>query len=1331
MIPNQKIKLPLGTLEFLFSSLPEIVSQSSVQVTNYFLFSDLAVSPCKGGFLDTNMGAIRGKFCLTCGKNWKNCPGHFGFIKLYLPVFNIGYLKALYGILQIVCKGCSKVMIGKGRKKENFLKYLRKTRKKGESSRIQGIMKLIQKCRSLLVCPYCDSKNGLVRKIGICSFIQEFRFPNVQEKKNFQFDTMLNFSNFSSETVLDPLKIFRILQQIDFDDLEFLDMDQIQTRPENLLLSFLPVPPTMVRPSIFIGEKTSNEDDLTIKLCEIQQLNYRLKKVFSQGSSFAILKENWNILQLECARYLNSEIFPKESDSKSIKGLYQRLKGKHGRFRGNLSGKRVDFSGRTVISPDPNIQINKIGFPFWIANRLTFPERVTNMNKKRLERCVLRGAFRYPGANYLINRDHNKITLEDFSKTNYKLGIREGFIVERHLTDNDVILFNRQPSLHRISIMAHRIKIVHGKTFRLNECICKPYNADFDGDEMNVHVPQTQKSRTEAIILMNSVVNFNTPRNGETQIAATQDFLSSAFVLTSKNQFFSCDNIGKILGIFTLKEIKKNIGFPAILKPVILWTGKQLFSLIIFSKFKKNIEEKEKSDPRSLQLKEKHYSLEEDQCSPFICPYDGWVLIRRGELLAGRIGKSSIGSGNKNSILCSILSSESFSSGAKSLLRISRLTSQWFSGYGFSIGVSDISSNEIISKKKRYLLVQGFNLCQIIQLKKSKNQKRQEMGPKKIESKLQKVLGQIREDLGKFCLSIKNQSHNPVSTMVLSGSKGSTLNLIQMVSCLGQQSVEGKRIKKGMMFRVFPHFNTNLLDLNFPTNGFIETGFSQGLNVLNFFFHAIAGREGLIDTAVKTAETGYLQRKLIKSLEDLVTFYDGSVRTSNGRLLQFYFGDDNFDPNNSYFLNGTSYYRFKELTWSLKTLKNSLNQEEMDSFSRGHLFFDTGLIYFSSVIFGNLNLLAFSFQTGSLMDFSCAENNNKNIFTRLNMARGEPGDSVGAIAAQSIGEPGTQMTLQTFHSAGVIDFNITLGIPRINEIMNASKEIKSPLIKANFITMGGKNKIFQTKIKLEKFLLGEVSENIQLVIGKSGIFIDIKFSPEALQILGVSDLSKEICKKIFSLGGFWKNANFLFSKFSGEIRIIPPDMIDEKNFSSIKMMKLVHFCKFDLPGLLIHGFAEPVSLFQEKSRSKTVFFIEGTNLNKILELDHIEFSTIYCNHIRVIFDFFGIEAARKVIVSEIHTIFNLHGISTDLRHLSLLADTMTFQGVILGINRHGLGKLKNNTLVLASFEKTLDNLFASAIRSSRDEILGVSENIILGKDLPVGTGLVTLKSKKN
>mmetsp|Transcript_56859 Transcript_56859/g.133879 ORF Transcript_56859/g.133879 Transcript_56859/m.133879 type:complete len:163 (-) Transcript_56859:776-1264(-) len=146
---------------------------------------------------------------------------------------------------------------------------------------------------------------------------------------------------------------------------------------------------------------------------------------------------------------------------------------------------------------------------------------------------------------------------------------------------------------------------------------------------------------------------------------------------------------------------------------------------------------------------------------------------------------------------------------------------------------------------------------------------------------------------------------------------------------------------------------------------------------------------------------------------------------------------------------------------------------------------------------------------------------------------------------------------------------------------------------------------------------------------------------------------------------------------------------------------------------------------------KQFFFIEGTNLNKILELDHIEFSTIYCNHIRVIFDFFGIEAARKVIVSEIHTIFNLHGISTDLRHLSLLADTMTFQGVILGINRHGLGKLKNNTLVLASFEKTLDNLFASAIRSSRDEILGVSENIILGKDLPVGTGLVTLKSKKN
>jgi DNA-directed RNA polymerase III subunit RPC1 len=534
----------------------------------------------------------------------------------------------------------------------------------------------------------------------------------------------------SKITVLTPLKIFRILQKIKIEDLEILDMNQINNRPENLMLTYIPVPPLTIRPSILIGEKTSNEDDLTIKLAEIQQLNLQMKKILLNSAEIEELMENWNMLQIESARYLNSDIFPKEKSSKLTKGLYQRLKGKNGRFRGNLSGKRVDFSARTVISPDPSLPLNMVGIPFKLALKLTFPEKLNKINFERLRRNVNRGSSRYPGANFIVDLFGKKNIIQGKTKLIEQLELKEGYRIERHLKNNDIVLFNRQPSLHRVSIMAHRVKIVQGKTFKFNSCNCKPYNADFDGDEMNIHVPQTQKSRAEAITLMSQVQNIITPRNGELQVAPTQDLLSSSFLITSKDQFFSINNFSKFFNLSNKNDFKKFLPIPSVIKPLELWTGKQIFSWMVFfctktniiSDFYKNIFISNFST--RLQIIEKVYSLNDKQCSPFLCPYEGWVIFQKGELLAGRIGKNTIGSGDKFSIYSSLATSQSFNFSIECMLKHSFISSKWLSEYGFSIGIDDVTSKKLFFFKKKRFILHGYNLCQSINLGFKKKKKR-------------------------------------------------------------------------------------------------------------------------------------------------------------------------------------------------------------------------------------------------------------------------------------------------------------------------------------------------------------------------------------------------------------------------------------------------------------------------------------------------------------------------------------------------------------------------------------------------------------------------------
>lgn len=670
-------------------------------------------------------------------------------------------------------------------------------------------------------------------------------------------------------------------------------MNADDSHPVNLLLTRIPVPPVCIRPSVVSdGKSGSTEDDVTMKLTEILFLNEIIKKHRKDGARMQMIEEEYDHLQIQCALYINSELsgVPMNIQSKKfVHSFTQRLKGKHGRFRGNLSGKRVDFSGRTVISPDPNLRIDEVGVPVDVAKTLTYPERVTVANIDFMRQLVLNGADVHPGANFIVDRQSgDRIFLKYGNRAQKAKFLKCGDIVERHLISGDVVLFNRQPSLHKISIMSHFAKVMPYRTFRFNECCCTPYNADFDGDEMNLHLPQTEEAKAEARILMGVKNNLITPRNGEPLIAAIQDFITAGYLLTHKDQFFDRRQVCQMIAatILTKKKFRRiRIPPAAILKPKRLWTGKQVFGLLIRPS-------EEMPVFVNLKTEGKNYCGKGEE----FCVNDSYVLIRNSELLSGMMDKSTLGSGSKTNIFYILMRDYGSQYAADAMWNLARLGPVFLSNHGFSIGIGDVTPARGLLKAKEQLVDDGYQKCQsfIEQLNEGKLKAQPGCTEEEtLEAVMLRELSTIRDYAGKACRKELSR-HNAPLIMALSGSKGSFLNISQMIACVGQQAIAGRRVPNGFENRGLPHFDK--FEKSPAAKGFVKDSFYDGLTPTEFFYHTMAGREGLVDTAVKTAETGYMQRRLVKCLEDLCAQYDSTVRTSNNDVVQFIYGEDSLDP---------------------------------------------------------------------------------------------------------------------------------------------------------------------------------------------------------------------------------------------------------------------------------------------------------------------------------------------------------------------------------------------------------------------------------------------------
>jgi DNA-directed RNA polymerase subunit A' len=854
----------ISKIKFGILSPDEIRKMSVTTIVSTEVYDNDGM-PIDGGVMDRRMGAIEpGETCPVCGNTRENCPGHFGHLELAKPVFHVAFTKYILMYLKATCSNCGRIKIPES-EREEFLKLLRDL----EDLKLTHLKRRLheyirRKAASTTTCPHCGAPSLDIK---------------LEKPHSFYVKTETGLRK------LTPSEVRKHLEKIPDDDVRLLGGDPRDARPEWMVLTVLPVPPKQVRPSVTLETGIRSEDDLTHKLVDIIRVNNRLKEHLESGAPEAIIEEEWELLQYHITTYFDNEVsgipVARHRSGKVLKGLAQRLKGKEGRFRGDLRGKRVDFSSRTVISPDPNLSINEVGVPEEVAKILTIPERVTPWNIDLLRRLVLNGPDKWPGANYIIRPDGRKISLKYVDRKATAESLEPGFIVERHLLDGDIVLFNRQPSLHRISVMAHVVRVLPYKTFRLNLLVCPPYNADFDGDEMNLHVPQSEEARAEARLLMLVEKHILTPRYGGPIIGGLQDYVSGAYLLTVKSTILTKDKVVKLLAS---TGYKGPLPEPAILKPREYWTGKQLVSLFLPKDF--NYRRVSKIGSASVLR-----CIDED------CPHDSIVIIRNGILLEGVIDKNSIGREEPENIVHWLIKEYGEDVGRLFMDKVYKMFITMCEMHGFTMSYDHLTVSED-AKKVIYSIIENKKE-EVSELLKLYRERRLVARPGKtleetledeiIDTLSKKLLDEVADVLTQyFALT------NPVVIMARTGARGNPVNLTQMTGLLGQQTVRGKRLTRGYMGRMLPHFKPG--DLGAEARGFIAKGFVDGLGPLELFFHTAAGREGLIDTAVRTSQSGYMQRRLINALQDLKVHYDGSVRTTSEEIVQLLYGEDGVDP---------------------------------------------------------------------------------------------------------------------------------------------------------------------------------------------------------------------------------------------------------------------------------------------------------------------------------------------------------------------------------------------------------------------------------------------------
>ncbi len=774
--------------------------------------------PVEDGVMDPALGVIDpGMTCPTDGQRARETNGHFGMITLSRPVVHVLHNKKVRNLLRFTCHECHTLAI----KDED--KSLRKSNMPKE-------------------CPECGT-----------------------ETEDVDLDKPYTYYDEDGEE-LKPEDIEERFKQISDEAAATLGVEG--GRPEDLVISHLPVPPVTMRPSITLETGERSEDDITHKLVDIIRINKRLQNNIEIEAPDFIIDDLHELLQYHVATLFYNDMSnvppARHRSGRSLKSLIERVQGKEGRFRQNLIGKRVNFSARTVISPDPNIGINEVGIPYHVAKKLTIKRQVSEDNIDDVQEWIKNGKEEHPGVNYVFQPDgrRRRVTEENTEDLLETIEPGEGWEVERQLIDGDVVLFNRQPSLHRMSIMAHKVRVLPYRTFRINPNVCAPYNADFDGDEMNLHVPQTEEARAEAEELLKVQEHVKSPKTGGPIIGMLQDYVSGLYLLTQEDLELSREKAFNLLA--EAGEHEKSLPEGDTI------TGRELVSIFIPDDISITINEGEENEIVIKEGKLEKGVLEEDALSDY-----GGEIIQQLKI---EYGSDKV---------------------AEFLNRVSTIGAVFLTRRGFSISIDDLEVPDEATNEIRGLVDQTVEDAEDV-IEDYRSGEMEPITGKTLEEtreiRVTQTLNEVFTDIGEI---IRDNVDEESSAYIMadSGARGSMENVTTMAGLLGQNSVRDQRINRGYKERTTSHFKRG--ELSPKSRGFVASSILEGLDAQEMFFHQMSQRKALMDKSLRTKTSGYMYRRLSNSLQDLTVREDQTVRNAQDDIIQFRAGEDGVDPQKS------------------------------------------------------------------------------------------------------------------------------------------------------------------------------------------------------------------------------------------------------------------------------------------------------------------------------------------------------------------------------------------------------------------------------------------------
>lgn len=1334
----------ISHVEFGILSPKNIRDQSVVEVTSHSTYcGNVAIS---NGLFDPKMGTLDNTACPTDNRTAKNCVGYFGHIELATPVFHFQFFAQVQKIFKCVCFKCG-----------SRLTTI-------DHAHIEQKNKLsfhIEKSKKIKICPCCAATQPTkYTKTDLCKF-------HMSWENDEKLDVTAKYA----------LSLLTLLSD---DTVRTLGFDPIRSHPKHMILTTFPVIPPACRPSINQDSGSRLEDDVTIKYCDILKFNNLIREKLKTDPTSKMIADWSNILQYHTATLMDNEITgimqSAQRSGRPLKGIRQRLKGKEGRIRGNLMGKRVNFSARSVITPDPNIELDELGVPKKIALKMTFPEKVTQKNLKRLQSYVRNGTKKYPGARSVWKHTNNKtISLNHIDVISFATMVEVGDIVIRHIIDGDIVLFNRQPSLHKMSMMAHRVRVLNGSTFRLNVSATTPYNADFDGDEMNMHVPQTLIASNEIEQLASVKTQIVSPATNFPIISFVQDTVLGGYLLTidgsakfSKRDFMNICNFTQLI-----RDDKDT------------YSGFDVLSSCL---------------PNDLNMTLKNGTGER-------------ITIENGTICSnsGYFDKKVF-----TKMIHYIFNDYGHNECSDFFNRTQKVIRAFLLHRSFSVGISDIMNNDTVDTDITDKIQQ-----QKLEVQKLIHQVHSNMIEDTIDSKRDSFENKVMQRLNtarsgaEILLKTIHDSTkaNRFMNMVNSGAKGKLINLAQMTSCLGQQIIEGKRVPNGIKDRTLPHFQK--YDERGNARGFVESSFKTGLNPHEFFFHAMAGREGIIDTACKTASTGYIQRKLIKALEDFKISGSNTVSDSKNNIVQFLFGDDSIDATSMEYVsvpivnvtnlkkefdipkadsetrkrlkkfinelremfewykviyNGTPEEKmkfpvnFNRILHATKTLENndavpSVVEilDRYDDMLRTLAIhkYNNGTWMLKFLMFQTVHpkrILNERISTEQFNTFLAhIEKKFRNSFVQC-------GEAVGAVAAQSIGEPCTQLTLNTFHLSGVgAKSTVTRGVPRLQEIFHLTKNLKNPSMTlklvgdesksvsavqnvSNDITLISINELLDSSsIQFETTNPYAIIEQYNDAFSaRFGIEQTTEFSKWVLTFVfddkKLHEKNVELDHIYYTLKQHFQDVNVSYSDDNSSVNVlrikIPKHRaknselnryVTSNQIAEVEILTAIH--KYIQNEMLIRG-----ATFIEKSHIRKLndrYVIDtcGSNILDVVTHPMIDETLSVTNDFHEMNQIFGIEVTRHCIIDELLEVLD-EAADVDVRHVQILADAMTQLGTLCPIDRNGMRLNNSSVLQKISFEESVQQLFKASMHAEDDNLENCSASIMFGQNPKIGTGAV-------